>query len=121
MRLLAKDPAERFGTGAEVVAALQDGRDAAPRAPFGLARFIAVLPFDNASPEPGTEYLSDGITDELIPESPGGAHRDPALTARNVGDAIRRHLAALEQLTPEQLVTDRYKKFRAMGVFTSEE
>ncbi|HSD33596.1 MAG TPA: serine/threonine-protein kinase, partial [Gemmatimonadales bacterium] len=31
MRLLAKDPAERFGTGAEVVAALQDGRDAAPR------------------------------------------------------------------------------------------
>ena len=66
MRLLAKDPAERFGTGAEVVAALQDGRDAAPRAPFGLARFIAVLPFANASPEPGTEYLSDGITDELI-------------------------------------------------------
>ncbi|HMA41707.1 MAG TPA: protein kinase, partial [Gemmatimonadales bacterium] len=66
MRLLAKNPAERFGTGAEVMAALQDGRDAAPRAPFGLARFIAVLPFANASPEPGTEYLSDGITDELI-------------------------------------------------------
>jgi acetyl-CoA carboxylase carboxyl transferase subunit alpha len=38
-----------------------------------------------------------------------------------VGDCIRRHLAALKQLSPEQLVTDRYKKFRAMGVFTSEE
>src|SRR5512144_2381124 len=62
-----------------------------------------------------------GITDELIREAPGAAHRDPALTAKNVGDAIRRHLAALKQLTPEQLVTDRYKKFRAMGVFTSEE
>jgi acetyl-CoA carboxylase carboxyl transferase subunit alpha len=62
-----------------------------------------------------------GITDELITEAPGGAHRDYAITTRNVGEAIRRHLASLKQLSPEQLVTDRYKKFRAMGVFTSEE
>jgi acetyl-CoA carboxylase carboxyl transferase subunit alpha len=62
-----------------------------------------------------------GITDELITEAPGGAHRDPTFTAKNVGDAIRRHLASLKQLSGEQLVTDRYKKFRAMGVFTSEE
>jgi acetyl-CoA carboxylase carboxyl transferase subunit alpha len=62
-----------------------------------------------------------GITDELIPEAPGGAHRDAVLTAKNVGDALRRHLAELRRLTPEQLVTDRYRKFRAMGVFTSEE
>jgi acetyl-CoA carboxylase carboxyl transferase subunit alpha len=62
-----------------------------------------------------------GITDELIAESPGGAHRDPVLTAKNVGAAIRRHLAELRDLSPEQLVADRYRKFRAMGVFTSEE
>jgi acetyl-CoA carboxylase carboxyl transferase subunit alpha len=62
-----------------------------------------------------------GITDEVIPEPAGGAHRDPDAIAKNVGDAIRRHLADLKKLTPEQLVTDRYKKFRAMGVFTSEE
>ncbi|HEY6004975.1 MAG TPA: acetyl-CoA carboxylase carboxyltransferase subunit alpha [Anaeromyxobacter sp.] len=62
-----------------------------------------------------------GITDEIIPEPAGGAHRDPDAVAKNVGDAIRRHLAELEKLTSEQLVTDRYKKFRAMGVFTSEE
>jgi acetyl-CoA carboxylase carboxyl transferase subunit alpha len=62
-----------------------------------------------------------GIADELIAESPGGAHRDPQLTAKNVGEAIRRHLGQLRQLTPDQLVVDRYKKFRAMGVFTSEE
>jgi acetyl-CoA carboxylase carboxyl transferase subunit alpha len=62
-----------------------------------------------------------GITDEIIPEPPGGAHRDPDLAAKTVGETIRRHLAELKKLTPEQLVVDRYKKYRAMGVFTSEE
>jgi acetyl-CoA carboxylase carboxyl transferase subunit alpha len=62
-----------------------------------------------------------GITDEIVPEPPGGAHRDHDAAAKTVGDAIRRHLAELRKLTPEQLVVDRYKKYRAMGVFTSEE
>ncbi len=62
-----------------------------------------------------------GITDEIIPEPAGGAHRDPDTIAKTVGDAIRRHLGELKKLTPEQLVVDRYKKYRAMGVFTSEE
>jgi acetyl-CoA carboxylase carboxyl transferase subunit alpha len=62
-----------------------------------------------------------GITDEIVPEPPGGAHRDHDTVAKTVGEAIRRHLADLKKLTPEQLVVDRYKKFRAMGVYTSEE
>jgi acetyl-CoA carboxylase carboxyl transferase subunit alpha len=62
-----------------------------------------------------------GIVDELVKEAPGGAHRDPKLTAENLAGAIRRQLADLRQLTPEQLVRQRYQKFRAMGVFTSEE
>ena len=62
-----------------------------------------------------------GITDEIIEEPEGGAHRDHDLAAENVRAAIRRHLAELKKLTPEQLVVDRYKKFRAMGVYTSEE
>jgi len=64
-RALAKDPAERYPSVVEFISALQsEGADSAagPRA----ARGIAVLPFVNASPEPDTEYLSDGITDELI-------------------------------------------------------
>jgi acetyl-CoA carboxylase carboxyl transferase subunit alpha len=61
-----------------------------------------------------------GITDEILPEPPGGAHRDPDAAAATVGAAIRRHLAELSALSPEQLVEDRYRKFRAMGVFTTE-
>jgi acetyl-CoA carboxylase carboxyl transferase subunit alpha len=57
------------------------------------------------------------IIDEVVQEAPGGAHRDPALTASRLGDALRRHLAALEGLDPEALLLDRYAKFRAMGVF----
>ncbi len=62
-----------------------------------------------------------GIVDEVVKEAPGGAHRDPRLTAENLAGAIRRQLADLRQLTPEQLVRQRYQKFRAMGVFTTEE
>jgi len=62
-----------------------------------------------------------GIADEIIPEPAGGAHRDPDTIAQSVGAAIRRHLAELEKLSPDQLVTDRYKKYRVMGVFTAEE
>jgi acetyl-CoA carboxylase carboxyl transferase subunit alpha len=62
-----------------------------------------------------------GITDEIVQEPLGGAHRDHALAARYAGEAIRRHLAQLRQLSPEQIVADRYRKYRAIGVFTSDE
>jgi len=61
-----------------------------------------------------------GITDELIREPPGGAHRDPALTARNVGEAIRRHLSQLRRMSAAELVEDRYRRFRSMGVFVED-
>jgi acetyl-CoA carboxylase carboxyl transferase subunit alpha len=61
-----------------------------------------------------------GITDELVREAPGGAHRDPELTARNVGEALRRHLAELRRLSPAELVEHRYRRFRSMGVFVEE-
>ena len=63
-RALEKNPEERFTTAAEFVTALVTG-EGTGRAPV-TTRSIAVLPFVNASPETENEYLSDGITDELI-------------------------------------------------------
>jgi len=65
-KALAKNPAERFTTIAEFCDALNRARTE-PTRPFTMmARSIAVLPFVNSSPDPDNEYLSDGITDELI-------------------------------------------------------
>ena len=63
---LEKDPDQRYASTAEFVAALvaPDG-SALARTPV-TTRSIAVLPFVNASPDVDNEYLSDGITDELI-------------------------------------------------------
>jgi len=63
-RALEKDPERRFHSTAEFATALA-AADSASRTPT-TTRSIAVLPFVNASPETENEYLSDGITDELI-------------------------------------------------------
>jgi acetyl-CoA carboxylase carboxyl transferase subunit alpha len=64
-----------------------------------------------------TDLLRLGIIDEIIPEAPGGAHRDHDLSARQLGDALRRHLADLLLQSPEWLRDDRYRKFRGMGAY----
>src|SRR5438552_3537700 len=65
-RALAKDPADRFARVAEFTAALEETRPGAVPSLVGRTRSIAVLPFVNASADPENEYLSDGISDELI-------------------------------------------------------
>ena len=65
-KALAKDPAQRYASVVEFCDALDYARSE-PNRPFALTtRTIAVLPFVNSSPDPDNEYLSDGITDELI-------------------------------------------------------
>ena len=65
-RALAKMPEQRFATVSEFTAALQQPQSDGARRGATAARSVAVLPFVNASPDPDNEYLSDGITDELI-------------------------------------------------------
>ena len=64
------------------------------------------------------ELLKFGVIDDIVPEAPGGAHRDPALTAENLAAALKEQLTPLLALGPEELIADRYKRFRGLGVFT---
>jgi serine/threonine-protein kinase len=65
-RALAKMPEDRFPSVAEFLNALESSATARLSQARAAPRTIAVLPFVNASPDPENEYLSDGITDELI-------------------------------------------------------
>lgn len=60
--------------------------------------------------------LNFGIIDEIVFEPRGGAHRDPIEAAGLVKDAIHRHLADLQDLSPAEVKEQRYQKFRSMGV-----
>jgi acetyl-CoA carboxylase carboxyl transferase subunit alpha len=57
------------------------------------------------------------IIDEIVPEPPGGAHADPTSAAENLAPVLERSLKELMKLKPAQLLDERYKKFRKMGVF----
>ncbi len=58
-----------------------------------------------------------GIVDEIIPESTGGAHRDPKRQAVLLGEVLQRSLDELLKLNENQLVDTRYEKFKSIGEF----
>ncbi|MFL5319126.1 MAG: acetyl-CoA carboxylase carboxyltransferase subunit alpha [Myxococcaceae bacterium] len=64
------------------------------------------------------DLLELKVIDEVVAEPAGGAHRDPARAAEALGRTLRKHLSALKGLSGDRLVEDRYKKFRALGVFS---
>jgi acetyl-CoA carboxylase carboxyl transferase subunit alpha len=63
------------------------------------------------------DLLRLGVIDEIISEPLGGAHRDPAKTIESVKHALLHHMDKLEGLPADELVDQRYRKFRRMGVF----
>jgi len=42
---------------------------------------------------------------------------DPVETAMNIKQTISKYLALYSKMTKQQIVEDRYKKIRAMGIF----
>jgi serine/threonine protein kinase len=74
-RCLEKNPDRRYQTAREVLNDLRGmpTESESGQRPFSTARqasadtkSIVVLPFANLSPDPDTEYFSDGLTDEII-------------------------------------------------------
>jgi acetyl-CoA carboxylase carboxyl transferase subunit alpha len=63
------------------------------------------------------ELLKLGLIDGIVGEPPGGAHDDADAAARLVSESLVRALDSLSGLGPDQLVEQRYSKFRRMGNF----
>jgi acetyl-CoA carboxylase carboxyl transferase subunit alpha len=63
------------------------------------------------------DLLRLGVIDAIVPEPVGGAHRDWEGAAANLREALREHLRPLASMSPEDLVADRYDKFRRIGAF----
>jgi len=95
-RCLAKAPEQRYGSLAEVLAALR--RTAAPA--VQAEKSVAVLYFENVSEAKEDEYFRDGITEDIITElskigelwvfsrSSVLAYRDRPMTAAQVGQQL---------------------------------
>ena len=60
------------------------------------------------------------IVDEIVPEPLGGAHRDHPGIAKTLKDAVVRHLGELAKMPGEEIISNRYRKLKAMGVFVEE-
>jgi acetyl-CoA carboxylase carboxyl transferase subunit alpha len=58
-----------------------------------------------------------GVVDDVLEEPLGGAHRDHHQMASRLKTYLSRTLAELEEKTADQLVNERYEKFRRIGVF----
>lgn len=63
------------------------------------------------------DLLNLGIIDSIVPEPPGGAHNDPEAAAESLRSTLREALQGLAPMSPQQLIDDRYVKFRRMGSF----
>ena len=61
------------------------------------------------------DLIRFGIIDSIIPEPPGGAHRDPEATITATGDAIEKALQAFQRMSPDEIRLARSEKFLAMG------
>ena len=58
-----------------------------------------------------------GVADQVITEPPGGAHADPEATVTRVADAIARHLAELDAMDADALLSRRWAKYQSIGAW----
>ncbi|HVU15927.1 MAG TPA: acetyl-CoA carboxylase carboxyltransferase subunit alpha [Candidatus Didemnitutus sp.] len=58
-----------------------------------------------------------GVVEEVIPEPLGGAHNDPAAAAAALKDAFSRHLTELQAKSVENLLEERYGRYRELGAY----
>ena len=85
----------------------------------------AIIYRDSTKAEQAAEALrltapdlqSLGLIDEIIPEPAGGAQENPEAAADALKISLRNSLAELSRLTSNEIVQQRYARFRKMGNF----
>ena len=63
------------------------------------------------------DLLKLEVVDEIIPEPEGGAHRGYDSAAAKLGAALRRNLQHISEIPIDELLKERYQKFRRLGTF----
>jgi len=63
------------------------------------------------------DLLELGIIDDIVPEPPGGAHRDSDAAARLVMERVVYHLSRLTRTKPKRLVRNRAARYASIGKF----
>lgn len=63
------------------------------------------------------DLVEQGIVDRVVPEPPGGAHRNHEQAATILKEILVEELQALRKLKPEKLVKSRIEKFSSMGAW----
>lgn len=58
-----------------------------------------------------------GVIDDIIPEIKGGAHKDVEKQAEAIGTVLMASLKELLHLSSEELIADRYDRFRTIGEY----
>jgi len=58
-----------------------------------------------------------GVVDVVVEEPTGGAHQDHDEAARRLDAALWQALGSLDGLSADELVEDRYRRFRALGSY----
>jgi acetyl-CoA carboxylase carboxyl transferase subunit alpha len=61
-----------------------------------------------------------GVIDEIVKEPLGGAHRDPKRMAESLKEVVEQHLRELEEMEIDEILKNRYEKFRRMGSFVDD-
>jgi len=60
------------------------------------------------------------LIDEVIPEPRGGAHHDHKIAAENLRNAVLNQIQSLQKLSMDDLLDQRYAKFRQFGEWQGE-
>jgi acetyl-CoA carboxylase carboxyl transferase subunit alpha len=64
-----------------------------------------------------SDLLGFNVVNDIIPEPPGGAHRDPKGAAKSIRETVVQAIEELKAKPPGKLIEERYRRLRKLGSF----